>query len=120
ALAFTAALHTYLRVGDIAGVSLTGLAGSGVLTTDSGKAGSVSTAELTIAGTIDNIYTSVERELLLTDGHHAIGIAQSGFPDAVVWNPWPDGSRALADLPDDGYRHMLCVEAAAIAMPVEV
>lgn len=120
ALDFTAALHTYLKVGDISGVSLTGLAGSRVLAPDGGKADALPTAELTFAGAIDNIYTDVERQLLLTDGHHAIGIAQSGFTDVVVWNPGPEGSRALADLPDDGYRHMLCVEAAAIARPVEV
>jgi glucose-6-phosphate 1-epimerase len=31
----------------------------------------------------------------------------------VVWNPWVDKCADLADMPADGWRHMLCVEAAA-------
>lgn len=33
---------------------------------------------------------------------------------AVVWNPWDKKSRAIADLGDEEYKHMLCVDAAAI------
>ena len=32
----------------------------------------------------------------------------------MVWNPGAALCAKLADLPDDGYRHMLCVEAARI------
>jgi glucose-6-phosphate 1-epimerase len=38
----------------------------------------------------------------------------------VVWNPGPALSQQLADMPDDGYQHMLCVEAAQIDTPVEL
>jgi D-hexose-6-phosphate mutarotase len=31
----------------------------------------------------------------------------------VVWNPWAD--HGLADLDDDGWRHMLCIESANAA-----
>ncbi len=47
-------------------------------------------------------------------------IAAHGFNDVVVWNPGPDLAARLPDLPDDGWHHMLCVEAAAIGRPVEV
>ena len=38
-------------------------------------------------------------------------------PETVVWNPGPALSQRLADMPDDGWRHMLCVEAASIDGP---
>lgn len=31
-------------------------------------------------------------------------ITKPGFPDAVVWNPWIDKSRAMADFGDDEYK----------------
>ena len=49
-----------------------------------------------------------------------LGINADGFPDVVVWNPWVARSAAIADLPDDGFRRMLCVEAAAAREPVRV
>ena len=60
----------------------------------------------------------VIREYSLQQG--ALEIAMEGFPDAVVWNPWAERAAALPDLPDDGYRCMLCVEAAAIDRPVRL
>lgn len=41
----------------------------------------------------------------------------SVFP-AVVWNPWKDKSREMADFDDDGWRYMLCVEAGKVVSPV--
>jgi hypothetical protein len=38
--------------------------------------------------------------------------------ETVVWNPGATLAAKLADLPDDGWRHMLCVEAACIDTPV--
>lgn len=119
ALQFTGALHTYLRVGDIGSVSLTGLSGSRVLGTQA-DAACVAPQEVTIDGEVDTVFLDVPRPLLFTEGHHAIGVAAQGFPDVVVWNPWEHGSHALKDMPDDGYRHMLCIEAAAIGQPVEL
>ena len=39
-------------------------------------------------------------------------IASSGCSTAVVWNPWVEVAASMADLDDDDYRHMLCVETA--------
>ena len=36
----------------------------------------------------------------------------------VVWNPWVDHCARMADMPADGWRHMLCIEAAAAREPV--
>ena len=40
-------------------------------------------------------------------------MAKAGLPDAVVWNPWVDKSRAMADFGDEEYHEMLCVETVA-------
>ena len=40
------------------------------------------------------------------------------FNYAVVWNPWDKRAKAMADFGDDEYKHMLCVEAAAIEKPI--
>lgn len=37
---------------------------------------------------------------------------------AVVWNPWDKKAKAMVDFGDDEYKHMLCVEAAAIEKPI--
>lgn len=36
----------------------------------------------------------------------------------VVWNPGDKKAKALADFGDDEYKHMLCVETAAIEKPI--
>ncbi|KAI3786952.1 hypothetical protein L1987_41052 [Smallanthus sonchifolius] len=37
---------------------------------------------------------------------------------SVVWNPWDKKAKSIADFGDDKYKHMLCVEAAAIEKPI--
>jgi glucose-6-phosphate 1-epimerase len=49
----------------------------------------------------------------------ALNITQSlAFTESVVWNPGETLCAQLSDMPDDGYRFMLCVEAAKIDEPV--
>ena len=46
---------------------------------------------------------------------------KSNSRTTVVWNPWREGAKALADLGDDEWRVMACVEASnIIAYAVEV
>ncbi|RVW80661.1 putative glucose-6-phosphate 1-epimerase [Vitis vinifera] len=42
----------------------------------------------------------------------------STFSSLVVWNPWDKKAKAMADFGDDEYKHMLCVEAAAVEKPI--
>ena len=109
---FTGALHTYLRVADIAAVQLDGLDGQpcwDALTDQRGHhVGSVR-----FAGEFDRVFRAVPGPLSLQDGASRLQITQSdSFADTVVWNP--GAHKHLADMPDDGYAQMLCVEAAQV------
>ncbi len=117
---FTTALHTYLRVQDLDQLQLNGLHRLRYQDCVRGTEQIDSLSSLKITSEIDRIYFDAARELVLVDGSHSKRISTSGFLDAVVWNPGADKCAVLADMPADGYRHMLCVEAAAIGQPIEL
>jgi glucose-6-phosphate 1-epimerase len=53
--------------------------------------------------------------------NQSLRISQSpNWANTVVWNPAQDLCRRLVDMPDDGWRHMLCVEAAQVFEPIHV
>ena len=118
---FTAALHTYLLVDDIRNARLAGLRSLDY--EDMVQGSSVRTEVdpvLTISGETDRVYRAVSRPLVLEDGSRARRISQQGFADTVVWNPGPAKAARLGDMPPEDWQRMLCVEAAAIAQPVEL
>jgi glucose-6-phosphate 1-epimerase len=119
AFEFTAALHTYLRVRDIAAARVIGL--QGLRYRDSVRQRSEhreAAAELAIEGEVDRVYFDAPAELVVTEADRRLRLIQAGFADTVVWNPGAELGAALADLEAEGYRRMLCVEAAAIGRPI--
>jgi glucose-6-phosphate 1-epimerase len=123
AFAFTAALHSYLRVTEIDDVALHGLAG--VRYRDQAADGRETVDDapsLVVLGEVDRLYVSPPAELRLRDGREpgarTVTITTTGFPDVVVWNPGPVKARELGDLGEGDHHRMLCVEAAAAAVPV--
>ena len=119
AWAFTAALHTYLRVADIASVRLRGLESSAYTdSTASGRWVPASHAPLRFTGEVDRVYGGADQPLTLEDPIPRLRIAQSGFTDVVVWNPGSERAQALRDLEPRGERHLLCVEAAVVQQPI--
>lgn len=119
---FTAALHTYLRIGELRQVRLEGLRGSRY--EDSARGGRKDVeveTELRIEEEVDRIYLGAGRQtLLLREPGRRLGISADGFADVVVWNPGAEKAAALPDLGPDAWRQMLCVEAAQIGQPVEL
>ncbi|WP_202845350.1 D-hexose-6-phosphate mutarotase [Luteimonas saliphila] len=117
--AFTAALHTYLRVGDIAHVSLQGLQGCDY--EDSANGGTLHRASghaIAFAGEVDRIYRDVVAPLVLADGVDRLQIGQRGFSDAIVWNPGEALAARIGDLAPGEYRRFVCVEAGKVLEPV--
>lgn len=120
AFAFTAALHTYLRVQEVEECQLTGLHGQPYTDQTHGRSARDTAPELTVEDEIDRLYHDLERPLLLREPGRALAIHMQGFPDAVIWNPWERKCADLDDMPPRGFRHMLCIEAAAITRPIEL
>lgn len=116
---FTGALHSYFQVGDIEKVGVDGL---GAKYHDSVTGQDIVGAEspLVISAEVDRIYTQAGQRVNLRDDDmgRTIQIESAGHTDTVVWNPWADLSKGMADMTDEGYRTMLCVESAVVAEPV--
>lgn len=123
-LRFTAALHSYLRVDDVAQVAVDGLQGLQYIDKVAGDALTARRDQphqaLRIAGELDRIYVRAHRPITLREPGRLLEIRATGFEDAVIWNPGPALSARLKDLGAEGYRSMLCIEAAAIAVPIEL
>lgn len=119
-LAFTGALHTYLAVSDVAQVRLHGLGGRAEWDAVSDRHGTGDPA-LRFAGEFDRVYSAAPQACELEDGPHVLAIEQDAdWAHTVVWNPGADRCATLADMPADGWRHMLCVEAAQVYEPVRI
>lgn len=116
---FTCALHSYLRVNDVARVELVGLEGA-----EYRESGMPATLRkdgapfLRVTGELDRVYVNAPRALLLREPKRAIGVAKHHFPDVVLWNPGRSRAAALSDMEPNGERAMLCVEAAAVQTPI--
>ncbi|QNP39680.1 D-hexose-6-phosphate mutarotase [Lysobacter solisilvae (ex Woo and Kim 2020)] len=117
--AFTAALHTYLRVHDLADVALEGLQGCDY---EDSAAGGVLRREhnfdVRFDGEVDRIYNDVVAPLTLRDGAHTTAIEQDGFSDTVVWNPGATLAATLRDLAPVDHQRFVCVEAGQVLQPV--
>jgi glucose-6-phosphate 1-epimerase len=116
---FAAALHTYLRVDDVANVELLGLEGSRYRESSAPKRLRTDDAQV-IRPTqeIDRVYVDAPPTLLLREPHRALRIEKTGFRDVVVWNPGAAAAATLSDMEPGGERKMLCVEAAAVQTPI--
>ena len=114
-LAFSGALHTYLAVPDVTQATLHGLGGQpewDSLTNTPAQAADT----IRFAAEFDRVYEAAPDPLTLNQTLH---ISQSpSWAHTVVWNPAQDLCKRLADMPDEGWRHMLCVEAAQVFTPI--
>lgn len=115
---FTAALHTYLLCDDVRRARLGGLYDVRYRDSSNGHEQRQEMDPFSFAGEIDRIYFDVEAPLSLATAMGRMALRSEGFDDVVVWNPGPIKAAALADLPDDDWLRMLCVEAACIGRPV--
>jgi glucose-6-phosphate 1-epimerase len=112
---FAAALHSYLAVDEIAAVRLEGLRGASRWDAVRDERYVEMTDALRFDGEFDSVYAAPAAPLKLVQVGGTLEIEHSAScTETVVWNPGAALASKLADLPDDGYRRMLCVEAARI------
>lgn len=116
-LAFCAALHTYLRT-DVPSASIHGLQHASyrdaTSDTDAGTTKIDAATVLVIDQEIDRLYWQAHSDIVLRSNTGMITLAQSGFTDTVVWNPWIDKTSALTDCAPSDYLEFVCIEAALV------
>lgn len=115
----TQALHTYFKIGDVHKVSVLGLENANYLDKVDGGIEKAQIGAVAITDEVDRIYTNLNPDQPLVIADLALGrqihITATGSKTAVVWNPWAKIAAAMADLADDDYLRMLCVETANAA-----
>lgn len=112
---FEAALHTYFTISQIRQVRVFGLENADYLDTVGGnnKPRTQNDQPVTFNQEIDRTYTSDAAVRIEDPGlARSILIDKTGSDSTVVWNPWLNKARAMADFGDDEWPGMLCVETA--------
>jgi glucose-6-phosphate 1-epimerase len=110
------ALHTYLHVGEVEQAKVHGLFEAEYLDKNDNFARKTQTEPvLTFAGPTDRPYLNTTSPIVVDDValRRRITVTKANSNTTVVWNPWANAG--LADMPDDGWRHMLCIESANVA-----
>ena len=110
-ISFSAALHTYFNISDIAAVAVEGLEDCKYLDTLD-HIFKTQRGKITFNAETDNVYLNTEATCIIDDPSFArrIRIAKSGSKSTVVWNPWAEKSKRMPDFGDEEYHNMLCVE----------
>lgn len=117
AFSFEAALHTYLAVGDVATIGITGLERAPYVDKTDGDARKhADDAPLRLAGEVDRIFPGSTSTCLVDDPvlQRRLRVAKRGSATTVIWNPGPARAAALADLGPEAWRTMVCVETANV------
>ncbi len=115
AWSYELALHTYLHVGDVRAITITGLGGASYYDKVAGL-DETQQGDLRIDDEIDRIYDRANplRVLDPTLGR-TIDISSTGAGNTVIWNPGPETALAMSDFGDAEWTQMVCVETANIA-----
>lgn len=63
---------------------------------------------------IECVFIDQAGEVVIDDNgnHRRIVMKKHNSASTVVWNPGAEGAKGFADMPDDQYSRMVCVEAA--------
>jgi len=114
---FEEALHTYFAVSDIAGVSVTGLAGKTYIDKTDGMRRKTQEGAVTLAKETDSLYLDTPSHRAIEDPawRRRITVDSGSAHSTIVWNPWAEKGAAMRDLGDPAWRGMVCVETANAA-----
>ena len=116
ALRFEEALHTYYRVGGADTVRISGLDGVAYLDNTDGNREKRPLGDIAFTAQTDRAYLDTTHPVEIIDPilRRRIRLEKKASLTTVVWNPWSTGAQSLADLGDDEWRTMACVEASNI------
>ncbi|KAL2347991.1 hypothetical protein Fmac_001991 [Flemingia macrophylla] len=75
---------------------------------------------LSFESEVDRVYIETNNMVAVLDHQkrRTFVIRKDGLPDIVVWNPWKKKSKAIKDIGNEEYMHMLCVDSASVENPI--
>ena len=112
----TGALHTYLCVEDVHEAVVIGLDDAFYVESRLSPERVEQSGPVYFDREVDRNYHSRDTVRLLDrKGKRTIVVEKSGSRATIVWNPWIEKSKRLADLPDEAYFGFVCIEAANAA-----
>jgi glucose-6-phosphate 1-epimerase len=113
---YSGALHSYFSVSDIGAITIHGLDSCDYLDQLDGQR-KTQQGPITIGAETDRIYLDTTATCVIDDPGlgRRIRVAKAGSHSTVVWNPWVEKARRLADFGEEEYHDMVCVETANAA-----
>jgi glucose-6-phosphate 1-epimerase len=116
-LVFEEALHTYYAVTDIHEINITGLDGVTYLDKVDDFKPKVQQGPVTITQQTDRVYLNTTTACIIHDtaAKRRIQVEKTGSNTTVVWNPWEDGARRIADLDPTEWHEYVAVETVNAA-----
>ncbi|WP_010586580.1 D-hexose-6-phosphate mutarotase [Schlesneria paludicola] len=117
AIRFEEALHTYYRVGNVEMVRLEGLAGVQYLDKVDEKRQKTQAGTIAIVSETDRVYLNTDATVNLKDPtlHREIKVTKENSMTTVIWNPWIQKAKAMADFGDEEWPQMVCIETCNVA-----
>lgn len=113
----TEALHSYFSLSHIDAIVIHGLEETAYLDKVEAFRPKRQEGPVTIHSETDRIYLDTTATCVIEDKgwRRRVSIAKTGSRSTVVWNPWRDRARAMADFGEEEYAGMVCVETANAA-----
>ncbi|MEO1857887.1 MAG: D-hexose-6-phosphate mutarotase [Rubritalea sp.] len=107
------ALHSYFYVSDIGKTTLSGLENSTYLDALDGTT-KLQEGSIHFKSEVDTVYLQTDKTVVIHDPgfKRDITVEKTGSLSTVVWNPWTEKSKSLADLADDEFHDFVCVETS--------
>ena len=111
------ALHSYFKIADIHDVVIKGLDNTDYIDKLLNNHIFRQGGDLVLEAETDRIYVDTSSSVAIVDKqlNRTIEISKTGSMSTIIWNPWEQNSKAMADMPDKGWQSMVCVEVANAA-----
>jgi glucose-6-phosphate 1-epimerase len=116
-LVFEEALHTYYAITDIHEVSVDGLDGIHYIDKVDNFTEKLQQGPIRITSQTDRVYLNTTSTCVIHDeaGKRQIVVAKTNSNTTVVWNPWEDGAKKIADLDPSEWHEYIAVETVNAA-----
>ncbi|KAJ6017763.1 hypothetical protein N7451_001142 [Penicillium sp. IBT 35674x] len=119
---FQVLMHTYLNIADISAIRVKNLESKTYIDkTREATSHTETSPALAITGETDRVYQNLDPSVPIivssaADDQPLFSITREALADVVVWNPWIEKAKGMADFgPDEAYKNMICVEAGSVA-----